>query len=211
MMTRPAIISVAVVAGLAAGWMQMSLAATQTNLDINTLATGVTPAAGDPAPTSLNPGVIDATPADPRAPARVREMRGNPLWAIPLKVLTATRERPLFLPSRRAPAAAVAGPPPVMPVAAVPPPPAPPERPHLSLVGAIVGDSEGFAVFLDETTREVVRMKTGESRGGWVLLSVRGREATLQRDRESIVLSLPAPNDQPLPQQRPMTPNSDNL
>ena len=153
--------------------------------------------------------MIAPAPTSTRTPAPVRELRGNPLWAIPLKALTATRERPLFLPSRRAPAPAVAGPPPAVPVAAAAPPPAPPEQPHLALVGAIVGESESFAVLLDETTHDVVRLKTGESHAGWVLQSVRTREATLERDRESIVLSLPAPNDQP--QQRTVNSNLDNL
>jgi general secretion pathway protein N len=212
MMVRPAFIYVSLAAGVmlaGAALTRTSVAATQANPDTNTLPTGIAPPAGAPAPTTLTPGVIDPAPTDTRAPPSVRELRGNPLWAIPLKVLTATRERPLFLPSRRAPAPAVAGPPPVTPVAAPPPPPAPPERPHLTLVGAIVGESESFAILLDETTREVLRLKTGENRAGWVLQSVRAREATLQKDRESIVLSLPAPGD--LPQRPPANANTDNL
>ena len=35
---------------------------------------------------------------------------GNPLWAIPLSVLTATQERPIFTASRRPPQRAVAAP-----------------------------------------------------------------------------------------------------
>src|SRR5262249_7544809 len=53
------------------------------------------------------------------------------------------------------------------------------------------------AVFLDQTTRDIVRLRTGESHVGWVLRSVKGREATLQKDRETILLALPAPNDIP--------------
>ncbi len=55
-------------------------------------------------------------PARPRGPSRPS---GNPLWAIPLSSLTATRERPIFLPSRRAPAPAVAATPQVV---TLPPP-----------------------------------------------------------------------------------------
>ena len=36
-----------------------------------------------------------------------RQPSGNPLWAIPLRALTVTRDRPIFSPSRRPPAAAV--------------------------------------------------------------------------------------------------------
>src|SRR4051812_6964105 len=46
-------------------------------------------------------------PTKPRAPV-ANEPRGNPLWAIPLKSLSVTRERPLFTPLRRVPAPAVA-------------------------------------------------------------------------------------------------------
>src|ERR1700756_873862 len=54
---------------------------------------------------ALNRGAL-ASPADrPAVPvAREHGPSGNPLWGIPLRVLTATRERPLFSPSRRPPA-----------------------------------------------------------------------------------------------------------
>src|SRR5436305_14128512 len=83
------------------------------------------PGALDLPPSNVLPAPVDISPG---APTRVErsEPSGNPLWAIPLSALTATRERPLFLPSRRAPAPAVAG----TPVVAAPPPsPAPPAQP----------------------------------------------------------------------------------
>jgi hypothetical protein len=58
-----------------------------------------------------------------------------------------------------------------------------PLRPSLSLVGAVAGETDGIAIFRDETTKSIVRMKTGESRAGWILRQVKGREATLQKDR----------------------------
>jgi general secretion pathway protein N len=133
---------------------------------------------------------------------RDRELRGNPLWGIPLRSLTVTRERPLFTPSRRPPAPAVAGPP---PVEAPPPPPPPsgPDRPQLTLVGAISGETDGIAIFLDETTRDIVRLRTGESHpSGWTLRSVKGREAALVKDEETVILVLPAPTDDPQQQQQ---------
>ena len=77
------------------------------------------PGALDLPPSNVTPAPVDITPG---APTRVErsEPSGNPLWAIPLSALTATRERPIFLPSRRAPAPAVAGTPVVV---AAPPPP----------------------------------------------------------------------------------------
>src|SRR5438874_11252103 len=96
------------------------------------------PGALDLPPSNVVPAPVDISPA---APARVErsDPSGNPLWAIPLSALTATRERPLFLPSRRAPAPAVAG----APVVAAPPPPPPQqqqEQPPLTLVGAIASE-----------------------------------------------------------------------
>src|SRR5262249_47195697 len=121
--------------------------------------------------------------------------RGNPLWAIPLASLTATRERPLLVPSRRPPAppvsvAAPAAPPPVQRT------PAPPERFRLSLIGVATAASEGVAVFRDEASKDVVRLRTGESHSGWALRSVDGREVTVEKDAERIRLALPATADQ---------------
>jgi general secretion pathway protein N len=172
-------------------------AAMQAALDTNTLQGGVSSASPDPIPGAITPAGIDPVQevGKPRNAARSgREPRGNPLWAIPLKSLSATRERPIFLPSRRPFAPAVAGPPPAPPP---PPPPAPadPERPRLALVGAVVGDSEGIAIFFDQTNQGIVRLRTGENHLGWILRSVRGREATLEKGRETVLLALPAPTD----------------
>jgi hypothetical protein len=137
---------------------------------------------------SGNPSLGNQNPALTRAAEPVRP--GNPLWAIPLKDLSVTRERPIFSPSRRPPPAVVAAAPYVPP----PPPTAPagPQRPQLVLVGTVVNAKEGFGIFLDQTTNTVVRLKTGEGHNGWIMLSVHGREATLQKDRDTAVLALPA-------------------
>jgi general secretion pathway protein N len=151
-------------------------------------------AASDPAArdtSSSLPPAVDVRLDDPagRPAARVREPRGNPLWAIPLSTLSATRERPLFLPSRRPPAPpAVAGPP-VVVVAK----PAEDPRPELSLVGAIAGETEGFAVFIDLRSNAIVRLRTGQDHAGWTLSSVKGREAILAKEKETAVFVLPAP------------------
>jgi general secretion pathway protein N len=155
-----------------------------------------TPGALDLPPNNIIPAPVDVSPAAPRAAQQQQppaDPSGNPLWAIPLSALTATRERPLFLPSRRAPAPAVAG----APVVVVPPLPASaePEQPPLTLVGAIVSETEGFAVFLDQATNNVIRLKTGQDFSGWVLSSVKGREATLEKNKRSITLSLPVPGE----------------
>jgi general secretion pathway protein N len=67
-----------------------------------------------------------------------------------------------------------------------------PERPQLTLVGAVVGESEAIAIFLDPNNA-VIRLRTGQDHSGWVLNSVKGREATLQKEGQIVVLALPAP------------------
>jgi general secretion pathway protein N len=119
----------------------------------------------------------------------------NPLWAIPLSALAATRNRPLFTSSRRPPAPAVAS----VPVAARPPPSAPPavpQHPNLTLIGTVASEGEGVAVFIDTTTRDAVRLRTGEGHSGWVLQSVERRAATLQKGDQTETLALPRPTAQ---------------
>src|SRR5205085_12702922 len=121
------------------------------------------PNALDLPPSGVTPPPVDmlqTTPMQQSTSERPRELSGNPLWAIPLSTLSATRERPLFTPSRRPPAPAIAGPPPVEPVAAPAAPPPEPDRPQLTLVGAVAGDSGGIAIFIDQATNDVVRLRT---------------------------------------------------
>jgi len=152
---------------------------------------------------TAGPALLAApTPAPPpTSPAVKSEPIGNPLWAVPFSTLSTIRERPIFSPSRRAPIPIVASPVVEPPKSAPPAPAAEPERPQLTLVGAIASESDGFAIFLDNTNKTVVRLRTGENYSGWVLHSVKGREATLQRDADIAVFELPAPSDAPPPTQ----------
>ncbi len=135
--------------------------------------------------------VMVTSPEPPPAPP-VRAGSANPLWAIPLTTLSNTRERPIFSASRRPPPPAVAE-----VTVAKPPPPAPKpprvERPQLSLVGTIAGSDQSFGIFVDQATKAVLRLKIGEDYQGWRLYAVQGRETTLVRDQQTIMLSLPQP------------------
>ena len=104
--------------------------------------------------------------------------KGNPLWAIPLDSLHATRERPLFSASRRPPPAPVAQ---AEPVAAPPPPPpaAAPEQPQLILVGVVHGGKQDIGVFIDQNGQSVLRLRVGQQQNGWIVHSVDLRAATL--------------------------------
>lgn len=133
------------------------------------------------APTPRLSASIDVTPAGHAA-------AGNPLWGIPVRSLRATRQRPLFSPTRRLlmPPAVITPP---VEVKAAPPPP--PSKPSLDLLGIVEGNGEGYAVFINTTTHDIVRLKTGEGEDGWVLRSVSGREAVLERNDHTEVLELP--------------------
>lgn len=147
---------------------------------------------------ALNPGALDPTVDRPAVPvARDRGPSGNPLWGIPLRVLTATRERPLFSPSRRPPAPPVVAAPAAAPRPVAAPKPPEPERPPLTIVGTIVGDSESMAVFVEEGSNNVIRIRAGQDHDGWVLRSVHGREAFFEKDERKATLALPAPGATP--------------
>jgi general secretion pathway protein N len=139
-----------------------------------------------------------SSPAEPvtsvraAAPAAqpARTLSANPLWAIPLTQLSGTRDRPIFSPSRR--------PPPVVattePVVVKPPPRKKEiEPPPLSLVGTIASDDESFGIFIDQSTKAALRLKAGEDYQGWKLQQIRGREVTMEKDRQAAVLTLPPP------------------
>ena len=127
----------------------------------------------------------------PGAPAAERPLGANPLWAMPVKQFTVTRDRPIFLPSRRPPAAPVS----TATVARViaPPKPKEPEQPQLSLVGTISGDGDKFGIFVDQATKAVLRLKEGEDFQGWQLRSIQNREASFQLNQRTFVVGLPQP------------------
>jgi hypothetical protein len=128
--------------------------------------------------------------AAPSAPAE-RALSANPLWAMPLKQFSATRDRPIFLPSRRPPAPAATA---VATSAIAVPKPKEPERPQLSLVGTISGDDDKFGIFLDQSTKAVLRLKVGEDFQGWKLRSVQGQQVALEKSQSTVVLAMPQPN-----------------
>jgi general secretion pathway protein N len=145
----------------------------------------------EPTPGEINRGSINVDRTE-AARAQARVPVGNPLWAIPLRAMSVTGERPIFSPSRRpaAPPAVIATPAVIRPSPVVAPP-AEPEHPNLKLLGTVVSDAESIGVFLDQSTQILVRLKTGEAHSGWILRSVKAREATLEKDSQKETLHLP--------------------
>ena len=154
-------------------------------------------AATSPTPDILSddrsPDAVDVGRVKPLARPKVEPVKalpsGNPLWSVPLSALTATQARPIFSASRRPPQAAVVAPAPEL-ASAPPPPPAEAEHPPLALIGAVVGAGEAIAVFLDRVTQKVVRLRPGDSHGGWKLSGIEGREVTFNKDSRTETLAL---------------------
>jgi general secretion pathway protein N len=153
---------------------------------------GVSPIESSISRGTLNAEPESAAPASPVMPERPPP-RGNPLWAVPLSALSATRERPLFSPSRRPPPPAVVAAPRAPIVTPPPPKPEEPDHPLLTVVGTVAGESDGIGIFLDQATNDVIRLKVGQDYTGWILRSVQGRAASFEKDHRTATLVLPEP------------------
>jgi hypothetical protein len=163
---------------------------------------GIFPASSAESP-DLAPAVIvsetvianlGSSPALPREPVGTEAaIRGNPLWSVPLTSLSATRDRPVFSPSRRPP------PPPVVAAPYVPPPPPPPalppesDHPLLTLLGTVAGETRGVGIFTKQNDKAPVNLRIGEDYQGWVLRAVRGRETIFEKNNRTATLALPSP------------------
>jgi hypothetical protein len=121
-----------------------------------------------PSPLAMVHPAITGAPAQPTKQgglvASEPAQRGNPLWSLPLNSLSATRERPIFSPSRRPPPPPVVAAPYVPPASPPPSPrkPAEPDHPLLTLLGTLAGESQGVGIFLNETDKTTLRLRTGE-------------------------------------------------
>jgi hypothetical protein len=120
--------------------------------------------------------------------------RGNPLWGITLRSLAETRERPIFAPSRRlnAPSGVAVVPHEPEPVAKRPEP----EQPPFVLLGTVISPTESIGILLDQATNNTIRLRTGHGHLGWILRSLGRREAVLERNQTTAVLSLPSSSEQ---------------
>jgi len=167
-------------------YLSFALGALSLSGAIAQVATGVTFEENDlsrPRREKLSVPAVIQTPG-----AQLPPPGGNPLWGIPISTLSITRERPIFSATRRPPA-----PPAPKPVVeAAEPPPTPPESPHLALLGTATGETENVAVVIDQTTKNLVRLRAGEAVSGWFLRSLDSRAMTLEKEGRSVTLSLPA-------------------
>ena len=97
----------------------------------------------------------------------------NPLQAQSLDRLSATRDRPLFSPSRRP------VPPPPPPVVHAPEPVPPPPPPSVTLVGIVLDGEEARAIVRSGMGKKVERVQIGDDVGGWKVSQIEGRRLVL--------------------------------
>jgi general secretion pathway protein N len=168
---------------VATGGLPASFAATSPNLDASQLS-------DEPSSVDVRVGAVR-----PLSLADESQLppRGNPLWSVPLSVLTATKERPIFSASRRPPARAVVAPPVEQVTAPVANKASEPERPALALIGTVVGDGDAIAIFLDRSSMSVLRLRRGDINAGWSVDSILKGEVVLARasQTEAFVLQPP--------------------
>ena len=126
------------------------------------------------------------------APATPTAGLASPLAVHPLDRLSATRERPLFSPSRRAPA------PPPAPIIGPPTPPPPPEPPNLTLVGIVMEAEEARAI-VQSGPNEVRRVRIGDDIGGWKVAQIEGRRLVLKLDSRVATFSMFSGHRNPAP------------
>jgi hypothetical protein len=100
----------------------------------------------------------------------------SPLAAQPLDRLSATRERPLFSPTRRPP------PPPPPVVVAPEPPPPPPPPPDVALFGIVMDGDEARAVVRAGPAAKIMQVRVGDDIGGWKVAQIDGRRLILSLD-----------------------------
>jgi hypothetical protein len=102
----------------------------------------------------------------------------NPLAAQSLDELSATLDRPVFLPSRRP--SKPPPPPPAVVTTALPA--APPSPPNLLLLGVVIDGEGARAVVRTGGERKALRAQIGDDIDGWKVSQIEGRKVVLSLD-----------------------------
>lgn len=118
------------------------------------------------------------------APLRAEDQRPSALPWLKLKDLSATRERPLFAPTRRRP------PPPPPPHVVAVAPQHPPETPRMVLTGIIEKPSETIVVLRNVATSESISLRSGESVGPWRVKAQNDHSVVLSNGTQQFTLEL---------------------
>ena len=130
----------------------------------------------------------------------------NPLSGLDIEALSATRTLPLFTPSRSVPVVEEYVEPEPEPVAMPVVEEAQPVPPALRLVGVIRTTSEEVALFSDENTGEIRRIRPEEDYEGWTLRIVDGRTVEFRNEDLRHTLSMFEPGSNPPAMAQPAIP-----
>jgi hypothetical protein len=127
-----------------------------------------------------------ARAADAVSPAEVQSTAtpDNPLAAQPLELLSETRDRPLFSPSRRPP------PPVLASVPQIVQPPAEIRPPSVVLLGVVTDDNGARAVVRAGSPEKTIRAHLGEEIDGWKVTLIEPRRLVLSHDDRSVSFAL---------------------
>ena len=108
----------------------------------------------------------------------------SPLAAQPFDRLSATRDRPLFSPTRHPPA-----PPPEIAVEpAPPPPPSPP--PNIVLLAVVMDGEEARAIVRTAPEAKILRVQIGDDIAGWKVGQIEARRLVLSLDERSATFTM---------------------
>lgn len=144
------------------------------------------------APVAGAAGGAQARPASDAANVPGFATSGNPVAEIPLDRLSATRERPLFSPSRRPPFRREPAP---MAHVEPPPPPPPITPPSVALYGIVVGLQGPRAFIATGPSERIVRVRPGDDVDGWKVTAISERRLVLSRAELSATFTLFSPEN----------------
>jgi general secretion pathway protein N len=129
-----------------------------------------------------------AADAPGEAAVRPSAALGNPLWAVTLEQLPATRDRPLFAPSRRPPPRPEA---PRVEITAAIPAPAPPRQPPSVVLMGTVTDADGtWALVRAGGSEKVTHARLGDEISGWKVSEIEARRLVLSSADRSVSFAL---------------------
>jgi general secretion pathway protein N len=121
--------------------------------------------------------LLASTPVFAAEVAGKTDTLATPLAAQSLESLSATRDRPLFSPTRRPPP-----PPPPPAVAEKAPPPPPPPPPDVALFGIVMDGTTARAVIRANPAAKMTNVEIGDDVGGWKVAQIEGQKLVLALD-----------------------------
>jgi general secretion pathway protein N len=120
----------------------------------------------------------------------MRSASDNAIVEISLDRLSATRDRPLFSPSRRPPAPAPIA---IRTEEPVPEPLPEPSPPGVTLFGTVVGRQGARAFIATGTGDQIIRVQPGDDISGWTVTEITQRNLVLSRAEQSATFTLFSP------------------